>query len=370
MKKHQIIAVLILLAFFPLRSQSQNGCCPHVDAGPDQYYCTGNALLVAHPSPDTLYCTTSNNSANYNSFFTLNSTCGDSGFCTAIPSMHIVVLDSCTLTPWNTGNHNFGNYNFYNSVTQTGTCRNRPENYFIFRMNSTAQMDSMAAMINNVPVGHYILAYSVFGGNFSTWNTNARNAFLNIGAGSIATVPNTVPYMFFTQKGYTTYTNEVIGQNAVIPISITLNLIPCNHFSYLWSPAADLNNPNSQMPVATPTATTIYTVAMTDTLTGCQVAYDTCVLFYCTAVGIHSTEMETSIKLFPNPVSETLHIEARDENISKLYIVDAMGRRIDEIENIYNKEIILSTSNYSPGFYTVHIETAKGVFVKKISVVR
>ncbi len=52
-------------------------------------------------------------------------------------------------------------------------------------------------------------------------------------------------------------------------VSINNNPFTSANITYEWSPAATLNNPNSPNPVATPSETTIYEVAITDTLNNC-----------------------------------------------------------------------------------------------------
>jgi len=163
-----------------------------------------------------------------NPFYEINNAVIDYQMCSSSPSMHIVVLDSITLQPWSTDQYTFGNHNLYNP-NGPGTCnRTRPEYYFIFLMNDPASRDSMFDMLqNDIPPGNYVIAYSVFGGNYTTWSPSLKQVFTDWGSTLMNTSSlsnNSQPYIFFTKKGDNTFTDEIAGDslNPVITLNKTL----------------------------------------------------------------------------------------------------------------------------------------------------
>ena len=176
----------------------------------------------------------------------------DYGACVTLPSIHVAVIDPLTLEPWESRftnpqgvvlnpNNNFGNAN------DNGACRQRPEKYFIYRSNSSTQMNNMLNLIENVvPDGHYILVYSVFNGNYQNWNNfnpAIHQAFQNLGATQLSSTANNIPIIFFAQKGNSNFVHEIIGDsaNAVIQLDIPLfnNITFGNMTSTIVGPAAD-----------------------------------------------------------------------------------------------------------------------------------
>ncbi|NNC86562.1 MAG: hypothetical protein HKN75_10820 [Bacteroidia bacterium] len=156
--------------------------------------------------------------------YSINSVIQDYGACQATPSMHIAVIDSISLEPWETKDYDFGQTNQYNDSTGIGTCRNRSEKYFIFRANSFSQLLAMRDMLDTVPNGNYVLAWSVFGGTFSVWPSSVDQIFSDMGATQIAGILDYQPYIFYTQKGKPSSTMEVLGDslNPDINLNVTL----------------------------------------------------------------------------------------------------------------------------------------------------
>jgi len=157
-----------------------------------------------------------NISASYNPNFKINNVVMDYGVCTAAPSVHLVVIDSLSLKPWSTRDHTFGEANRFDFATNApiAPCngRGRPDLFFIFRMNDPASRDSMFNMLQNgIPTGNYVIAYTSFGGVFSSWSQQMKDLFTTWGSDSINYVNDTQPYIFFTKKGDATYTQEAIG---------------------------------------------------------------------------------------------------------------------------------------------------------------
>jgi hypothetical protein len=170
-----------------------------------------------------------NISASYNPNFKINNVLIDYAVCTATPSMHIVVIDSLSLKAWSTRDHTFGEANRFdfNTNAPIPPCngRGRPDFFFIFRMNDAASRDSMFNMLQNgIPSGNYVIAYTSFGGLFSNWSPQLKGLFSSWGSDSINFLNDTQPYIFFTKKGDTTFTQEVIGDASRPAIQILATL--------------------------------------------------------------------------------------------------------------------------------------------------
>lgn len=99
------------------------------------------------------------------------------GLCTTTPSFHVGVIDASTLEPWGTSfngintDHEFGNAN------NGSSCRNRMENYFIFRQNTTAQLQAFKNMIDQIPDGNFVVVYTTRKAVYSTWQSRFPEIF-------------------------------------------------------------------------------------------------------------------------------------------------------------------------------------------------
>jgi hypothetical protein len=102
------------------------------------------------------------------------------------------------------------------------TCRNRPENYFIFRIQDPIQMDSLQSMFNFIPPGNYILAYTSFTTTYST-AAGFTGAFLSLGASTAGSI-DSVPYIFFMKKGDPLSIIEVAGTNSSDSLSLATTI--------------------------------------------------------------------------------------------------------------------------------------------------
>ena len=150
------------------------------------------------------------NSSNYmklgfemDGFFGLSS-------CGAYNALLMVVVDSFSLIPWQSDRGSYGQSNYPHCSSADF------ENYFIFYLWSVdAGLDSLISMVeNHVPDGNYILIYSFISGRFQQWPERAYDAFERWGSTQIRTVNSSVPYIFFTHKGYPDEAEEVIGKSA------------------------------------------------------------------------------------------------------------------------------------------------------------
>lgn len=142
--------------------------------------------------------------------------------------MHVAVLDSLTLEPWNSGAYKFGQLNEDSVGNKLGI--------FIFKTNSPTQMAAMANMLNDsVPNGNYILAYTWRIGGFSTWPAATMNAYLGIGADSIQYIGDSIPYIFFGRKGDPNSVIEVFGDSIRSRIDLVTNISRNASYGYVKS---------------------------------------------------------------------------------------------------------------------------------------
>lgn len=168
----------------------------------------------------------SNSVYKYNStLWSVNGQDAEYGLCGTSPSLHVGVVDPATQNPWgafyngvNT-DHQFGNAN------NGSSCRNRVENYFIFRQNSTAQLQAFENMITNeVPDGHFIVVYTTMRALYSQWQSNYPSLFTtmqNAGAtGMLPTSPDRA-FIFIFKKGDPSSAVTLHAQNAGEYISLS-----------------------------------------------------------------------------------------------------------------------------------------------------
>lgn len=255
-----------------------------------------NLLLIAFiflasvckiQAADTLDCETLGYPSSGNAFnevgYTLNHSVGEYNGCQFASAMMIAIIDSATCLPLNTSNNNFGQANLI------GSCRNRAENYFIFRFNDTASVNSMIHLLDSVGNGNYILAYTWFTYPYSTMTNFAafKNAFVNLGATGIATIPDTVPYIFFCKKGTPSSVHELRG----VRTDDTLHLR---------------------------------------------------VAFQCAVTDVHELSEQPSFAVFPDPSTGIFYFQKNGsrEEVSSIEVTDAIGRIIYSVnESVYKINI-------------------------------
>ncbi len=65
-------------------------------------------------------------------------------------------------------------------------------------------------------------------------------------------------------------------------------------------------------------------------------------------------------RVFPNPVSKTLRVDAPNHRLSQLQLFDATGRMLQNTALFGASSIALPMSEYAPGFYLLHLQTVDG----------
>ncbi|MDL2262416.1 C25 family cysteine peptidase [Bacteroidales bacterium OttesenSCG-928-I21] len=148
-----------------------------------------------------------------------NNGLGDTGNCAQYPSMNIVVIDPITLLAWGSDVQDYGHRNYPQCFSA-----NRPQYYFTFSTgntpNYTQSMLNIANLINDVPDGYYIVAYSWVNGFFQNWSEEIYEAFESLGSTLIRTIPNGHPYIFYAKKGIPTTAQEIFGTSPTDNISL------------------------------------------------------------------------------------------------------------------------------------------------------
>lgn len=152
--------------------------------------------------------------------------------CGAVNALLMVVIDSFSLVPWQSDRGRFGHANYPHCSSAAF------EQYFIFYLsNLDAGLDSLINMVENiVPNGNYIMIYSFMSGRFQQWPERAYSAFERWGATEIRNVNSSVPYIFFTHKGYPDEAEEVIGSSATSHIDFHRTLYNNFNFGTITSP--------------------------------------------------------------------------------------------------------------------------------------
>lgn len=81
-------------------------------------------------------------------------------------------------------------------------------------------------------------------------------------------------------------------------------------------------------------------------------------------VGVKEEEVQESsadvFRIYPNPVSDLLRIESRNETIEKLCLYSMDGRQLMD-KSVYSQEAQLDMSESNPGMYILQVYTRNGV---------
>jgi len=136
--------------------------------------------------------------------------------CSLDGAVYIAVIDSVTLLPWLSPENCWDIGNQFGQFNNTCQCKNgnRMAN-FVFRNEANAnELGAMRDMLEMVPNGHYILAYTWIYGNYQNWDESLIETFESLGADSVRYLPNEYPYIFFAKKGHPETAIEMIADSA------------------------------------------------------------------------------------------------------------------------------------------------------------
>lgn len=119
--------------------------------------------------------------------------------------------------------------------------------------------------------------------------------------------------------------------------NVQLTALPSapGNYQFSWSPAAGLSNAAIANPVASPSATTTYTVTMTNLATG-AVAQATVLLRVGTTTGVSPDNggpiIDLALQAWPNPFTGALtcNVTASRAEVATLTMIDALGRVVGQ----------------------------------------
>ncbi|PKR80640.1 hypothetical protein CW751_09735 [Brumimicrobium salinarum] len=160
-----------------------------------------------------------NSVAKYNAtLWQLNGQNAEYGLCTTTPSLHVGVVGPSSTEPWGTFNNGVNSDHQFGNVNNGASCRNRIEYYFIFRQNSTAQLQAFENMIENeVPNGHYLVIYTTGRALYNQWQSLYPNLFTtlsNLGATGISPTAPERAFILIVKKGDPSSATIVHAQTA------------------------------------------------------------------------------------------------------------------------------------------------------------
>jgi hypothetical protein len=163
---------------------------------------------------------------------------GDQGGCYQYNAIHVVVIDTLYIKPWESDHGEYGHKN-YPQCSGLG----EPSKYFSFDARYPSAIDALHVFIDEViPEGYHFLLYTFSGGNFTTWTEENKAYFESIGA-DVRDLSNKQAYILYMQKGNIGSLQEVKGltDTDVITFSVDLegNFSFGNMKSEIVGPAKD-----------------------------------------------------------------------------------------------------------------------------------
>lgn len=220
----------------------------------------------------------------------------------------------------------------------------------------------------------------------------------------VQTIPGQASYTIFVGYG---------------PQSVTLSATASGGtpgYTYSWSPATGLANPNSATTSASPTTTTTYVVTITDAngcvksvsrtifvvdvrcgnkndkVSICHNGHTICVspnavsdhlshgdyLGNCNSgnktagnneENINDLVLENAVKVYPNPNNGSFSVEM-PSNVTntEVYVIDMAGKVIEHRSGVNEHTIHFDLGNVASGVYMVHIVSGKNTYQSKVTV--
>jgi hypothetical protein len=166
--------------------------------------------LVVYDRPSQLY-------QYQETVIRLNKELQDYGACFTVPSLHVVVIDPKTLTPWRTHYGNQNPQNSFGNFNDVGGCIPRTQAFFVFRQNDSLALQNFDKMINqHVPDGHYLIVYTIGYGEFNNWDKYAPSiysTFKSLGSDSLTKTRKNNSFIFYCQKGNVKSAKEMIASD-------------------------------------------------------------------------------------------------------------------------------------------------------------
>lgn len=252
-------------------------------------YDRDNRLRTFEPLTRILECEVHDNANSFATYaetlWKLNSQVMESNLCTTTPSIHVAVVDPTTMEPWGSFNGNQNADKQFGNVNNGPACRNRVENYFIFRQNTADQLEALENMITNeVPDGHFLLIYTARFAQYDNWENlypNLFNTMQALGSDSIQPGRENRAFIFFVEKGNPSSAQEVYAQfsNEFISLNVALEGLANQGIerSTVIGPAAEWHTLYwKQDPLETPSYDeTVLSIRVLDAAKNFQFAIDT-----------------------------------------------------------------------------------------------
>lgn len=144
-----------------------------------------------------------------------------------------------------------------------------------------------------------------------------------------------------------------IGNNTTIGGNPTAS----GNVTYSWLPSTNLSDSSMANPIATPSVTTIYTVFVTNNMTGCVNSDD--ILVTVAGVGIGEPKHTKGISIYPNPTESNLVIEWQNPiaEPTEIEIFTTLGQMI------YQQKITEGTK-----FHQIDLQDVlKGIYMVKVN---
>lgn len=154
----------------------------------------------------------------------------------AAPSIYVAIFDSLTLEPWGTHYENLNAFppisenpnNSFGNTNNLGGCRARVEYFFTYPLTNSTSVNALFNLLENeIPDGNYVLAWTVIRGDFgdsTIWTNQRFQVFENMGATQIRSVGDSIPYIFFAQKGRPNTAVEAVGNTFNDVVVLNANL--------------------------------------------------------------------------------------------------------------------------------------------------
>ena len=170
------------------------------------------------------------------------------GACGNAPALHLAVIDPVTLQPWKTvfnpgfdveAGHDLGN------VNHMGACRQRQEQYFVFRQDAQG-LTNLNNALQSIPLGHYVIVYAVKFPEFANWSSlqpSLFQTFADLGATQLQAGLPDLCFIFYTQIGSPDKTQEVFATNSGDIVSLITNI---ESGDYLGEESSPLIGPASE----------------------------------------------------------------------------------------------------------------------------
>ena len=129
------------------------------------------------------------------------------------------------------------------------------------------------------------------------------------------------------------------------------------NYTYLWTPAETLDDPNSDKPVATPVdAETLYTVTVTDGEGNIAMGQVT------VTIRNWSVPEMGNVLIFPNPIQSSLNIKA--EGQFSYVLCNGLGQRV--LSGSFTDKTQIHTEGLSEGVYFLQLIGEQGIIIRKL----